>query len=283
MTTFHFVFMADCQLGAYATFSGMSSDQIAAFAARDMKVEQVPAVEGLEWDADRYREAIAAANRLRPAFVVMGGDMVDDPSSREQYETLMEITSELDPDIPMRWVPGNHDIAPDTVVPTSESIAAYREAYGPDYYSFAHGDLRFIVLDTVVIDHPELADDALGEQMEFLRWEIDRLIEEGRRGVVFGHHPLFIQDPDEADSYWNLPSERRSVLLAELERGGVSHAFAGHWHRNAIARHRDLEMVTSGPVGYPLGDDPPGLRVVRVEPSRIVHHYHGLDDFGETE
>jgi 3',5'-cyclic AMP phosphodiesterase CpdA len=273
--------MADCQLGAYATFSGMTEADIVGFVERDMRVEIVPKVDGFEWDADRYREAIAAANSLRPEFVVMGGDMIDNPTSQEQYDALMTITNDLDPTIPMRWVPGNHDIAPDTVVPTPASIASYRDAFGADYYGFDHADIRFIVLNTVVIDHPEQTADALEEQLEFLHWEIDRLIEDDRRGVVLGHHPLFVGDAKEDDTYWNIPTERRTDLLAEFRRGRITHAFAGHWHRNAVAQDGDFEMVTSGPVGYPLGNDPPGLRIVRVEPTRIVHHYHALTDFSE--
>jgi 3',5'-cyclic AMP phosphodiesterase CpdA len=268
-------------LGAYATFSGMTEADIAHFEERDMRVELAPRVEGFEWDADRYREAIAAANALQPSFVVMGGDMIDDPASQAQYDTLMEITAGLDRDIPMYWVPGNHDIADDTVVPTPERIAIYREAFGPDFYAFDHGGVRFIVLNTVVIDHPEESGDALAEQMVFLGREIDRIVERDLRGVVFGHHPLFTREKDEEDTYWNLPAERRRGLLSEYHRGRITHAFAGHWHRNSVARDGAFEMVTSGPVGYPLGTDPPGIRVVRVEPGRIVHHYHGLADFRE--
>ena len=160
--------MADCQLGAYATFSGMREPDIDDFAQRDMRVEIVPKVEGFEWDANRYSEAIAAANALRPAFVVMGGDMIDDPHSEAQLEALLEITARLDPDIAMRWVPGNHDIASDTVTPTRGSIDAYRTVFGPDYYAFDHGDLRFVVLNTVVIDHPEEVADEWSEQLAFI-------------------------------------------------------------------------------------------------------------------
>jgi 3',5'-cyclic AMP phosphodiesterase CpdA len=277
---FEFLFLADCQLGAYATFSGMTEADIARFTERGMTVDIVPEVEGFEWDAERYREAIAAANQLRPEFVVMGGDMIDDPTSQEQYDELMAITAELDDEIPIRWVPGNHDIAFDTVVPTDASIAAYRDAFGPDFYSFDHGGIRFIVLNTVVIDHPEETGDALMEQMDFLRWEIGRIVDDGARGVVFGHHPLFVGEADEEDTYWNLPSIRRRSLLTEFRRGQISHMFSGHWHRNSVARDGEFEMVTSGPVGYPLGSDPSGLRRVVVEPTRIVHSYHGLDEYG---
>jgi 3',5'-cyclic AMP phosphodiesterase CpdA len=273
---FEFVFMADCQLGAYATFSGLTRADIDRLAERDMRVAMVPRVDGFDWDANRYREAISKANALRPAFVVMGGDMVDDPASQEQYEALLTITSELDSEIPMHWVPGNHDVADDTVVPTPGRIAQYREAFGPDYYAFEYCGVRFIVLNTTVIDRPERSGDALDEQMEFLRWEIDRIVESGIRGVVLGHHPLFTREPDEEDTYWNLPAKRRHSLLAEFNRGRITHAFAGHWHRNSVARDGNFEMVTSGPVGFPLGDDPSGIRVVRVGPTRIVHDYYPL-------
>lgn len=282
MSDFDFVFMADCQIGAYAAFSGVTAAEAARFAEIGMRVEPVPKVEGFEWDADRYRRAITAANRLRPRFVVMGGDMIDEQESQAQYDALMSITSELDDDIPMYWVPGNHDIAPDALVPTPASIALYRDAFGPDHYAFEVGHIRFIVLNTTVIDQPDAAGDALDEQFEFLGKEIDRLLEDDKSGVVFGHHPLFVADPDEENTYWNLPIDRRRLLLGEFHRGRIRQAFAGHWHRNSIARDGEFEMVTSGPVGYPLGADPSGIRVVEVAGTRIVHRYHSLEELTHT-
>lgn len=272
MTPFRFIFMADCQLGAYATFSGMDEDAIAGFDARGMNVQIVPKVEGFEWDAERYRSAIEMANAIRPEFVVMGGDMIDDNTSEAQLEELLRITGALDSDIPMLWVPGNHDIADDTVVPTPGSVSAYREVFGADYYGFDHGDVRFLVLNTVVIDHPEHLADDLAEQMEFLEYETSR--SDGRaHTIIFGHHPLFLERPDEADSYWNLPTEQRAPMLDNFRRGGVKIAFAGHWHRNSLAFDGDFEMVTTGPVGYPLGSDPSGIRIVDVGPDRVLHEY----------
>ena len=34
----------------------------------------------------------------------------------------------------------------------------------------------------------------------------------------------------------------------------MKHLFSGHYHRNALARDGDLEAVTTGPVGKPLGE-----------------------------
>ncbi|MDJ0499045.1 MAG: metallophosphoesterase [Acidimicrobiia bacterium] len=270
--------MADCQLGAFASFSGMGADDVVRYAAQGMRVHEGPLVEGFEWDADRYAEAIAAANNLRPEFVVMGGDMVDDPASEEQLEALLRITSRLDTSIPMFWVPGNHDIAADTVHPTSHSIDKYREVFGPDYYAFDRGVARFLVLDTVVIDSPDQVPDELEEQMAWFDWEVERACEEQKEVILFGHHPLFLTDAAEPDSYWNLPSERRKHLLDVVHRGRIKIAFAGHWHRNSIARDGDFEMVTSGPVGYPLGEDPSGLRLVSFEGQAVTHRYAALAD-----
>lgn len=272
MTPFRFIFMADCQLGAYATFSGMDEDDIADFDARGMKVEIVPKVEGFEWDAERYRSAIEMANAIRPEFVVMGGDMIDNNADDAQVEELLRITGSLDSDIPMLWVPGNHDIADDTVVPSSASVSAYREVFGADFYGFDHGDVRFVVLNTVVIDHPENMMDELAEQMTFLEDEFSRA--DGRaHTILLGHHPLFLEHPDEEDNYWNLPMEQRGPILQLIRNHDVTAAFAGHWHRNSLAFDGDFEMVTTGPVGYPLGSDPSGIRIVDVGPERVLHEY----------
>lgn len=264
--------MADCQLGAYATFSGMTEDDIVNFDARGMSVEIVPKVEGFEWDADRYRLAIDMANAMRPEFVVMGGDMIDDNTDEAQLEELLRITGDLDPAIPMLWVPGNHDIANDTVVPTADSIAAYREVFGADFYTFDHGEARFVVLNTVVIDHPENVEDEYAEQLAFIEHELSQA---GNRThtILLGHHPFFVESADEDDTYWNIPLERRRPILDLVHRSGIRIAFAGHWHRNSLAYDGEFEMVTSGPVGYPLGSDPSGVRIVDVGPNRVLHEY----------
>ena len=273
---FRMVFLADVQLGMYATFSGFTPDEVARYAAVGMRVRAVPKVEGFEWDARQYERAVALIDRLRPDLVIVGGDMIDDPNRDDQTDAFLSLTARLDPAIPMRYAPGNHDIAPDTVVPTDESVSRYREVFGPDFSTVSAGPVTFLVLDTVVIDHPERAPKAWAEQEAFIAAFLD---EPPRTPIVaVGHHPLFLSDPDEPDTYWNLPRERRRPLYDRLRRAGVRLALAGHWHRNNVAVHDGFEMVTSGPVGYPLGDDPSGLRLVELYPDRITHSYLPLTE-----
>jgi 3',5'-cyclic AMP phosphodiesterase CpdA len=269
--------MADCQLGCYATFSGMTEEDVEVFAQRDMAVQAVPRVEGWAWDAARFETAIAAANRLRPAFVVVGGDMINDPAVEGQYRDLTSIAGQLD-DIPIHWVPGNHDVATDMVAPTAESLSWYRERFGPDYGAFEHDGTVLISLNSVVLDHPEHVGDELNAQMAFLESTLrDAQRQRSRHVIVFGHHPLFTAHPAEEDTYWNIPSTRRGEILDMLNAFGASSYFCGHWHRNGGGRDRNLEVVVTGPVGYPLGVDPSGFRIVDVSDDGIAHRYVALD------
>ena len=59
----------------------------------------------------------------------------------------------------------------------------------------------------------------------------------------------------------------------------MTHVFAGHYHRNALARAGGIEMVTTGPIGKPLGEGAKsGMRIVTVSDDGIEHRYY---DFGD--
>jgi 3',5'-cyclic AMP phosphodiesterase CpdA len=271
--TYRFVFLADMQLGAYASFSGLSEEAIRSADEAGLRIEPVPEVEGFEWDARRYEEAVEEVNRLEPRLVLIGGDMLDDPTSEEQYQEFMRITGGIDPSIPVRWVPGNHDAAGDTVVPTADSLARYRDAFGMDFFAFDGGPLRFVALDTVVIDHPEEVPGEWEAQRQFLETELAAAATRGRPVVLIGHHPLFTARPDEEDDYWNVPQERRRVILDLVHRHRVPLMLAGHLHRNAVAVDGGFEMVTAGSVGYPLGDDPSGFLLLEYRDGSFTRRY----------
>jgi 3',5'-cyclic AMP phosphodiesterase CpdA len=272
-----FLFLADMQLGCYASFSGLTPTEVEEYATKDLIVRSVPPVDDFEWDARQYERAVEAVNAIGPDFVLVGGDLIDDANRDDQIETFLEITARIDDDIPVRFAPGNHDIAPDSVVPTAESIASYREVFGDDYYRFSFGPLQVVVLNTVVLDHPELVPDELDAQLSFLESSLADPLPGTEMSVLAGHHPLFVSAPDEEETYWNLPLARRRRVLDAVRRHGVRAAFAGHWHRNAVARVDGFEMVTTGPVGYPLGFDPSGFRRVAVADGEISHRYIALD------
>ena len=96
--------------------------------------------------------------------------------------------------------------------------------------------------------------------------------------VLFSHHPLFVVSPEEDDNPWSIKRHYRLPLLEIAADHGIKANFAGHWHRNNYTSANGIEIVASGPVGYPLGDDPSGFRVVEVTGTNIEHEYHSLEE-----
>ncbi len=218
-----------------------------------------------------YEFAIATANRLKPRFVIVCGDLVNKPGDPAQVEEYRRISARLDPSIRIYHVAGNHDVGNE---PTADSLESYRERFGPDYYSFREDSLYGIVLNSSIIHSPQKAGNEFRKQEEWLRAELQKATASRvRHIVVFQHHPLFLERGDEPDQYFSIPLARRRPMLDRFRQAGVKHVFAGHYHRNAHGWDGGIEMVTTGPVGMPLGGARSGLRVVWVTGDEIKHEY----------
>ena len=224
-----------------------------------------------------FQMAIATANRLKPAFVIVTGDLVNKPGDAAQIAEYRRIASTLDKSIPLYNVAGNHDVENAL---TPDSVAAYRKTFGPDYYTVRHESLAGIVLNSSLIHSPDKAAGLPGDQEVWLLAELTRLQQSGaRHRIVFQHHPWFLKAADEPDQYFNIPLVRRSKYLDLFQRAGVRTLISGHYHRNALASAGGMEMITTGPVGKPSGDDPQsGLRVFIVRDDGLSHRFYPLSN-----
>jgi len=244
-----FVTMADPQMGMYAT-------------NQDTQQEQA-----------NLTFVVASINRLKPAFVVVCGDLVNHTGDAEQIRQYKRIMRELDPHIPVYNVAGNHDVGNQ---PTEQTLAQYRKEFGRDYYAFDWGGVRGIVLDSNLIASPESVPEESQAQEKWLIAELERARSEGVKQIlVFQHIPYFIERPDEPDQYFNIPTVIRRRYLQLFHRYGVSCVFSGHYHRNASGHDQELEMITTGAVGVPMGGSRSGFRIVRLEP-RVETRYYDL-------
>jgi 3',5'-cyclic AMP phosphodiesterase CpdA len=225
-----------------------------------------------------FERAAAAAKLLKPAFVVICGDLVNRPGNEVQANEFLRIAGQIDDVAPLYLVPGNHDVGNE---PTPESMRWYRETFteeSTNWYSFRQGDVFGIVLDSSIIRTPDTVKNEAAAQLEWLRAELGVAQASGARHIlVFQHHPYFLDRRDEPDAYYNLPRDRRTLYLDLFREAGVTAVLAGHYHRNHHAWDGPLELITTGPVGRPLGSDPPGFRVVRPAADGLEHAYFGLD------
>ena len=231
---------------------------------------------GFDHETANFEFAVAAANRLKPAFVVLTGDLVNAAGDAAQIAEFKRVAARLDPNIRLFLMPGNHDVGNE---PTKESLAKYREQFGPDYYTFRVGDITGIVLNSSLEKDPHNVPDEAAKMEAWFRTELAKAQRDGAKHlIVFQHIPFFLKDANEEDRYENVPRETRQHYLKMLHQYGVKQAFAGHYHSTSEARDGDLEMITTGPVGKPVPPARSGLRIVTVSAAGVTHKYC---DFGD--
>jgi serine/threonine-protein phosphatase CPPED1 len=247
---FSFIMLTDPQFGMYASNKGFARETA------------------------NYEFAVATVNRLKPGFIIVLGDLVNKEGDPEQIREFKRISGKIDSSIPAYYVAGNHDVGAE---PTSETVAAFRQNIGRDYYSFRAGPIYGIVLDSTLMLAPQKAEAEYQEQISWLKKELETAKQSGADHIiVFQHHPYFLKEVTEPDAWGNIPLERRKTMLELLHSGGVHHVFAGHIHQNSIGKDGDLEMTAIGPVGMPFGEDGSGIRLANVKPSEIQHQYYNF-------
>ena len=270
-----FVQMADPQFGMYSSISKLSESDIAERRERGINIEYTgPVLEGFKKETLLFTEAIETANKINPDFVVICGDMVHNSDSDEQFQELIRISRLLNEDIKLYWVAGNHDVGDK---PTRAGLAQYKEQFGEYNYSFQEENCYFIVLNSSICYDPGSVPDEWEILISFLEKELQTAASiQQRHKIIFMHHPLYLNDPNEGDNYFVIPSARRAKIIDLITEYDVSAVFTGHLHRNNYKKIGNTELVSTGPVGFPLGEDPSGIRHVRVDDNSLTHEYLGL-------
>jgi 3',5'-cyclic AMP phosphodiesterase CpdA len=252
---FTFIQMADPQLGFSAGGDGNN------FAAETARIEV----------------AIAGINRIRPlpAFMAVCGDLTHlplHPAQTAEYKRLMGL---INPKIPVRALPGNHDFQ---ISLSAESIDAYRKIHGPDRYAFDLKGWRFIMLNSVLLQLPEKRPDELEAQTEWLRKTLEEANRSRMRGTIaFMHHPF--SDPD-IQGISGRSSIGRIYLDLFAEQGTTA-VFSGHTHRTVPEKwYRGGRLINTNGLCRAF-DNQPGMRLVTVREDGISHAFYSPDGLPE--
>lgn len=168
-----------------------------------------------------------------PKFVVHLGDIVHPvPSLPSFHEAVLRFNEIAAPvTVPVHLVPGNHDVGDKKVdwMPADHVcenyLETYRKAFGADYYSFDEGSLRFIVINSLLLNSG-LADEA--RQRSWLERQLAQA--RGKRVFMFMHYPPFIHSANERGNYDNIDEPGRGWLLSLMRLPQVEAVFAGHVH-----------------------------------------------------
>lgn len=251
----------------------------------------------------RMRRLKALVDSLRPAFLLISGDLVRDalrvaePEARGYYDLFTRELATFT--VPVYTVPGNHEIfgieRHRSLVSPSHPLYGkrfYRSVRGPNYYSFTFGGMHFLGLDTVDYDDLQYYGHVDSLQLAWMARDIARLAP-GMPVVTFNHIPLVsaaqivdgYDDESVAPTVIRLrgrPAFRHAVQNADtvLDALGprLDIALGGHMHRReflqfetAVGPRRFAQ--TGAVVGPVRGPGPMGIRsgitLYRVRQGRV--------------
>ncbi len=221
----------------------------------------------------KLEEGIATFNDNHVDFVQNLGDIID--GGWENYDSIIPVYQNLNPDIENHHLLGNHDFAVDSFhfenLLTTLSMPYY-------YYSYVKEDWRFIVLDatdyayfsialhkhdidqvnsyferTAGKSNNHLWNGAIGEeQQNWLKQELDTAGLLQQKVVIFSHMPL--RPLDNPENLWN-----HEEIIDIIENSSKVVAFiSGHNHagdyvfKNGIHHFTIFGMVDTGLNSYAI-------------------------------
>lgn len=229
-------------------------------------------------DIANFEKAVENINRLKPAFVVISGDLTNAANDPAQTSAFLNVVKKIKKGIGVFLVAGNHDM----YTATKEDIASYQKSYGKDHYSFNCRGSKFIVMDSLLLWHKTADPTARTAQRVWFEEQLKSAKNKISSHIfVFTHHPWFLDKPDEADAYWTVPLTYRNDYLGLMEQYGVDFAVAGHYHREALGHDGKLTMTTTAPIAVPMGPEPVGFKVFKVYKDRVEFQYYGLQQIPE--
>jgi hypothetical protein len=152
---------------------------------------------------------ISSINKLRPRFLVIHGSLTFSSSplaldgNHQNYnyptthlQSLRKTMARLADSIPAIYVPGDNDVG---VIPTVESLQAYRSLFGADYFGFWYGGMRGLVLNSSLMINPSSAVEESLKQDAWFTEEIEQAKLCSTIIIVFTYHPWYLHAVDEDD------------------------------------------------------------------------------------
>ena len=246
---FVIVQMADTQLGFDAAVKG--------------QVEGAVYVNDLSHELGYLRRSVAGVCEINPDMVVFTGDQVHVTQDAEQWGAFDDAISAIPAEVDVRHLPGNHDVL---ISESSVDSTPFTDRYGSDRFVYQDKKVCIIGLNTNLIKYNDPSED---EQYEWLKSVLESADDDLVK-LVFCHHPFFMTDIEEEDSYFPIQKDKRKKYFDLFAQNGVSAVYAGHRHDGFDGEYMGVAMKTTASVGYRLGETPNSYRCIVIDKGQIV-------------
>ena len=198
-----------------------------------------------------FDKAIEEVNRLRPAFAIMVGDLIqgyhsDTVKAAAEWEEFWSHAGKLE--VPFFAFPGNHDVT------TPELMDYWGRHIGPYYYSFDYLGAHFLVLNT----EQERFSGVWGFGDAQMRFALDDIA----RNAGARHTFILMHKPGWLNELYTAEWARIEAALGDRDYT----VFAGHRHNLSYEVHNGRRHFVVGPTGA-------GTRESAVRELGAFHHF----------
>jgi 3',5'-cyclic AMP phosphodiesterase CpdA len=218
----------------------------------------------------------ALTDSLKPAFVIVTGDLIKDalrvpePDAKGLYELYLKEIAKFP--VPVWNVPGNHELfgieRQSSLVSEKNPLYGkkmYRHYLGPDYYSFNYGGVHFVGLNSV--DYDDLWYYGHIDSLQFSWLKSDLMtISRTMPVVTFNHIPFYsgghsMMEFEEELPYSSILSvngkkiyrhvvDNAAQVVELLNDNNYAVALSGHYH---AAQQFTMETYTKRAKFYQTG------------------------------
>ena len=151
-----------------------------------------------------------------------------------------------------------------------KALQYYRQLIGRDHHSFEHKGCVFVLVNTQFWKAPVNGESERHDS--WLEQTLQTASKKKRRIFIVGHYPLFLEAPDEAEEYMNLPSAKRRELLGLFKKYDVVAVLGGHAHRLVINDYQGIQLVNGETTSRNFDKRPLGFRLWHVMNPRPFEH-----------
>ena len=246
---FVIVQVADVQMGfAAAATAGKSGEECA---------------DDMTFELECLNKVVEIVNEICPDVVVFTGDQVNVAGKQSQWDVFDEAVRGIKSEVKLLYLPGNHDVV---ISGGRVDSGEFISRYGTDRFCYCTNGVKLVGLNTNLIAHD---DSQEAEQIDWLEGVLKKKTGRENCTIVFGHHPFFLNDIDEPDSYFPIMKAKRHLYFDLFAAGSVDAVYAGHRHETFDSSFSGIPMKTTTSAAYQIGSSKPSLRVIVVEKGRI--------------